>query len=164
MAAALPRIVRRSIVRDVSAHRFEDDVDVAARAQGRDEFGGFEVVRAEIMEHGPLVVVEQRLDVDEFQRPMGLDDLPAELEAAGPVLLELTGTFEIVGRGEPEDRGSIRGRGWRGVFQGRIRVDLDQHLAQLRPAMGTDDDSLAALQVRQARNEPTHLGPEAVSY
>jgi hypothetical protein len=160
MVVALIRIV----FRDIAARRLEDDIDVATRAQGCDEFGGVEMVGAEIMEHGPLIVVEQRLDVDELQRPVILEDVPAEIETAGPVLFELTGTFEIVGSGEPEDRGQVGGRGRGGDFLGRDRVNPGQHLAQLRPAMGTDDHRLATFEVGQTRDEPTHLGPQTVSY
>ena len=123
MSAALTVIfVRRLlVVGDIAADRFEQHVDVAGRAEGRQESSEVELVGTEVMEHGASVV-EQGLDVDELQRLFAiLDDPLAEVKAAGAFQLELAGAFEIVAVGGSEDAGRLRWGGWGSVFRRSIR-------------------------------------------
>jgi hypothetical protein len=52
----------------VSAGGFEDDVEAAEVAEGRDESRSVELMGAEIVQDGPSVI-EQRLGVDQIERP-----------------------------------------------------------------------------------------------
>src|SRR5437879_5906471 len=94
---------RRLFLGGVAADGFEQHVDVAGRAEGREESGGVESMGTEVMEHG-ATVVEQGLDIDQLHRLVAvLDDPLTEVKAPGPFLLEPAGVFEIVGAGGSED-------------------------------------------------------------
>ncbi len=90
--------------RDVPAGRFEDDIEPAAVAEGRDQARGVEPVGAKVVEDRPIFV-EQGFGVDQLQGPGPfIEDGLACREVGGPVASGVPASFEVgEGRG-PEDR------------------------------------------------------------
>jgi hypothetical protein len=149
------------IIRLVWTDEFQQGVDIAGRAKGCQEFGPVEFLGTEVMEHG--AIVEQEFDIKDLDGFVASqDDAPAELEASRAFQFELMGTCQVVRNRGPEDAGGRLEVGQARAFL-PVRHDLDQNFTQLGPAMGTDDDRLATLEVGRVRGEPTHLAPHAVS-
>jgi hypothetical protein len=148
-------------LRDVEADRFEEDVQVGIRTEGLEEARGVEVVGAEVVDHRPAAV-QQGLDVDQLEGPDPfVEDATARGEASLSVVLGQSGAFQVLGAGGAEHpRGSVT-RCWAHLF--RRRLDLQQDLAQLAPAMRADHDLLATLVPGRICPESSHSGHQAIS-
>jgi hypothetical protein len=91
--------------------RFEHHIEVVGRAEGREKSFHFEMMRSQIVEDGPALV-EQGLDVDQFQGPDTVpEDLLTEGEASRTFQVHLSGAFQVLGTGGPENPGEA-GRPW----------------------------------------------------
>jgi hypothetical protein len=130
-------------VADVEADRLEHHVEPAGGSQGREEAGDVEVVGAEVVKNGSSLV-EQRLHVDEFERPDTVaEDAFADLESGVALALGDSRSIKVVFSGRAEHTGF----GGMAVVQ-RVAGGLDQDLAELGPAVGTDNDRPSALELR----------------
>jgi hypothetical protein len=81
----------------VSAKRLEDRVNPAALPKHFGQTCGLHVMGTEIIENC-AVVIEQGLDVEQFERPDAIfEDLNARVEAPQPIELVSARAFQIVG-------------------------------------------------------------------
>jgi hypothetical protein len=94
----------------IGADRLEDDVKVASAADLRAKEGEVKITRAEVMNDCGLLI-EQRLDVDDLQRPVLLAaDSLADLISLGPKLRRAAGIFQVLSTGETQYTGPSRSR------------------------------------------------------
>jgi hypothetical protein len=114
------------------------------------------------MEHCTSIV-EQELNIENLEGFVAIqDDALAALEASRAFQFELMGTFKVLGDGGAQDPGRHLEIREGGAFL-PVHHHPDQDLTQFRPAMGTDHDRLAALEVGRIRGESAHLTPHTVS-
>ena len=83
----------------IGADRLEDDVKIACAADLRAKECQVKITRAEVMNDCGLLI-EQRLDVDDLQRPVLLAaDSLADLISLGPKLRRAAGIFQVLSTG-----------------------------------------------------------------
>ena len=91
------------IVGDVATDGFEDEFETAGGSKGGREARDVELVRAQIVEDG-AIIVEKRFNVDRFDRPDAVvEDASALFEPPMPLDLGATPPIEVGRPGLAED-------------------------------------------------------------
>jgi hypothetical protein len=148
-----------------AADGLEQHIDSPGRREGGEELGRIEAAGTEVMEHG-AAVVEQRLDVDEFQfrgRVVRLEHALTQRESPRSFQGKPARPFEVLRVRTPEDPGGLRRAkvGRRVVF--RTRAEPGQHFSQFRPSVRADHHGLPALEFGGIRGETANRVPQAIT-